>query len=99
MSSFCVDSEGVDISSSSFVCRHLNVSSEWIGPYSVSIACLIAMISTYIIFVCVDWKFQVSDNKFAKSDFGKAGDSDYLSLQLRSNANMHQDYTTFSIKT
>jgi len=95
MSSFCVDSEA----SSSFVCRHLNVSSEWIGPYSVSLACLIAMISTYIIFVCVDWEFQVTESKFVKSDFGMPGDSDYQSLQLRSNANMHQDYSTFSIKT
>lgn len=65
------------------------------GPYSVSIACAIAIFSTYIVYVCVDWKF--GENKFNSSEFVKSVSGtnlDYQSLQLRSNVNMQQDYAT-----
>jgi len=89
MSSFCVDEEAT----SSFVCQYLDIPTYYYGPYSVSIACAIAIFSTYIVYVCVDWHF--GEHKFNRSEFVKSVSGtnlDYQSLQLRSNVNMQQDY-------
>ena len=53
------------------------------GPYTILVACAIAMISTYMIYLCVDWKF-------GEEDFDKK------QLYQRSFANLELDAGSYA---